>query len=81
MYPPTITGNTFLGADLWRQCNTAFGYLQSTGYCAEGVCTKLPVLVGETGSNMASQTDVQWLNDFADYLNAQVCRQQGGREI
>jgi hypothetical protein len=31
VYPPTITGATFLGADLWRQCDTAFGYLQSKG--------------------------------------------------
>lgn len=71
VYPPTITGNTFLGADLWSQCNTAFGYLMSTGFCDAGTCTQLPVLVGETGSSMAQATDVQWLHDFADYLNVQ----------
>lgn len=72
VYPPTITGATFLGADLWAQCNTAFGYLQSTGFCDAGVCTKLPVLVGETGSAMVAATDVQWLQDFAEYLSATV---------
>jgi hypothetical protein len=71
VYPPTITGNTFLGADLWSQCNTAFGYLQSQGFCQNGVCTQLPIVVGETGSNMKSATDVQWLQDFGDYMAAQ----------
>jgi hypothetical protein len=72
VYPPTITGNTFLGAELYGQCRTAFGYLQTTGYCTGGACTRWPVLVGETGSAMSNPTDVQWLNDFAEYVHARV---------
>lgn len=153
VYPPTITGATFLGKDLWEQSRTAFGYLQSPGYCGtpfvqaetvavdedeevtvatsafsfirkmlEGVgqllgsatatstttdssttsansttgsnstaeatkppaaapvapgtqkkgCTVFPVVIGETGSNMQSATDRYWLQDFADFINAEV---------
>ena len=30
VYPPTITHATFLGEQLWEQCNTSFGYLQAS---------------------------------------------------
>jgi hypothetical protein len=33
VYPPSITGATFLGKDLWDQSRVAFGYLQGPGYC------------------------------------------------
>lgn len=33
MYPPSITGATFLGNDLWEQSRVAFAYLQGPGYC------------------------------------------------
>lgn len=33
VYPPSITGATFLGNDLWEQSRTAFGYLQNPGFC------------------------------------------------
>ena len=39
VYPPTITGATFLGADLWNQCNTAFGYLQKQGAAPQATQT------------------------------------------
>jgi hypothetical protein len=35
-------------------------------------CTVFPVVIGETGSNFASATDRQWLQDFADYIMAVV---------
>ena len=165
VYPPSITGATFLGKDLWEQSRVAFGYLQNPGYCgspmlqtegsdtlatastastrmdlnlrrllslegfagesdsssssSSGVmtgtihkmrkmlegwgilraglsaaksspavpgnqqqqqqqqqhtagCTVFPVVIGETGSNFASATDRQWLQDFADYIMAAV---------
>lgn len=170
VYPPSITGATFLGKDLWEQSRTAFGYLQNPGYCggpmlqtkgedpaatastaatrlrrllsssdgslsgtgsilgstagrvrkmledwgiiraglssvrrvpavvedevqadaaaeeeqqadadavveqqqAAAACTVFPVVIGETGSNFASATDRQWLQDFADYIMASV---------
>ena len=72
MYPPTITGSTWLGTELWKQCTTAFGYLQTQGFCTTGKCTKFPVLVGETGSAYTDATDKTWLVDFADYVMARV---------
>jgi hypothetical protein len=82
LYPPTITGSTFLGAALWAQSNTAFAYLQQIGFCQpfgrsnrRVGCYPFPVLVGETGSAFKTSTDKQWLNDFADYMNGQVRRQ------
>jgi hypothetical protein len=33
VYPPSITGATFLAKDLWEQSRVAFGYLQGPGYC------------------------------------------------
>lgn len=87
VYPPSITGATFLGRDLWSQCQTAFGYLQSPGYCTDSAakpvtsqggtkntCAVFPVVIGETGSAFATDTDKQWLQDFADFLNAEVSR-------
>lgn len=86
VYPPSITGATFLGQDLWAQCQMAFGYLQGPGYCTESAaqpvtssqagpntCSVFPVVIGETGSAFATDTDKQWLQDFADFLNAEVC--------
>lgn len=74
VYPPSITMATFLGTALWDQCKTAFGYLQTQGYCPDGAsrCTKFPVLIGEVGSAFETTTDKQWLQDFADFLNAEV---------
>lgn len=77
-----------MGKDLWAQCQLAFGYLQGPGYCSEtaaqpvtnklatkNTCGVFPVVIGETGSAFATDTDKQWLTDFADFLNAEVSRQ------
>lgn len=72
VYPPSITMATFLGTALWEQCRASFGYLQTTGYCTSEGCTKFPVLIGEVGSAFETSTDKQWLQDFADFLNAEV---------
>lgn len=63
---------TFLGTTLWDQLRTAFGYLQTQGYCAGGQCKQFPVIIGEVGSALETDTDKQWLQDFADFINAQV---------
>jgi hypothetical protein len=31
-----------------------------------------PILIGETGSAFETSDDKQWLQDFADYMNAEV---------
>ena len=74
VYPPSITLATFLGTSLWDQCRTAFGYLQAPGFCppAGGACRRFPVVVGEVGSALHDDTDKQWLQDFADFVNAEV---------
>ncbi|KAF6263154.1 glycoside hydrolase superfamily [Scenedesmus sp. NREL 46B-D3] len=80
LYPPTITKSSWLGEALWKQSNTSFGYLQSTGYClANGWCLKFPVLVGETGSAFTEQDDKTWLIDFADFANARGGARQYNR--
>ncbi|KAI8472618.1 MAG: glycoside hydrolase superfamily [Monoraphidium minutum] len=72
VYPPTITHATFLGTTLWEQCRTSFGYLQEKGFCATpGECKVFPILIGETGSAMETAEDKQWLQDFADFINAE----------
>jgi hypothetical protein len=69
VYPPSITKAVFLGDTLWQQCDVAFGYLQTRGFCnARGKCKKFPVVIGETGSFMATEEDKQWLSDFADFV-------------
>eukprot|EP00878_Enallax_costatus_P023562 GHUV01025063.1.p1 GENE.GHUV01025063.1~~GHUV01025063.1.p1 ORF type:complete len:271 (+),score=63.78 GHUV01025063.1:645-1457(+) len=71
VYPPTITKATFLGDSLWQQCQIAFGYLQTRGYCdSNGKFRVFPVVIGETGSFMTDSKDNQWLLDFADFVNA-----------
>jgi hypothetical protein len=72
LYPPTITKSTFLGKSLWEQSVTAFAYLQNTGFCDGGTCTRFPVFIGETGSAFEDETDKQWLGDFADFVTAKV---------
>lgn len=79
VYPPTITKATFLGTALWEQCAAAFGYLQTRGYCHAGRCTTFPVLIGETGSFMKDAKDVQWLSDFAEFVQARVRARTGDR--
>jgi aryl-phospho-beta-D-glucosidase BglC (GH1 family) len=76
MYPPSITRATFLGTALWEQTRTAWGYLQERGYCtgvsgSGGRCTVFPIVMGETGSAYEEAEDKQWLNDFADFINAE----------
>eukprot|EP00879_Flechtneria_rotunda_P005895 GHRR01006201.1.p1 GENE.GHRR01006201.1~~GHRR01006201.1.p1 ORF type:complete len:485 (+),score=144.84 GHRR01006201.1:175-1629(+) len=73
VYPPSITKATFLGTELWEQQRIAFGYLQTKGYCPAGMdrCTKFPIVVSETGSAFETASDKQWLQDFADFLNAE----------
>jgi aryl-phospho-beta-D-glucosidase BglC (GH1 family) len=74
MYPPSITRATFLGTALWQQSRTAWGYLQERGYCENtpnGKCVVFPIVMGETGSAFESSEDKQWLNDFADFANAE----------
>lgn len=75
VYPPSITRATFLGTSLWEQCRTSFGYLQTTGYCPPGGggCIRFPIVVGEVGSAFETSEDKQWLQDFADFVNAEVC--------
>lgn len=72
VYPPSITMATFLGTSLWEQCRVSFGYLQSEGYCSPERCTRFPIVIGEVGSAFETATDKQWLQDFADFVNAEV---------
>ena len=80
VYPPTITHATFLGETLWEQCRASFGYLQTQGFCPEGgaACRVFPIHIGETGSAFEAEEDKQWLNDFADFINAKVWGDLGG---
>lgn len=64
--------STWLGKELWKQSQVSFAYLQSPGYCANSKCTTFPVLVGETGSAYKTDSDKQWLLDFADFAYARV---------
>jgi hypothetical protein len=63
---------TFLGTALWEQCRVSFGYLQSQGYCSSERCTRFPIVIGEVGSAFETASDKQWLQDFADFVNAEV---------
>jgi hypothetical protein len=63
---------TFLGTALWEQCRVSFGYLQSEGYCSSERCTRFPIVIGEVGSAFETASDKQWLQDFADFVNAEV---------
>lgn len=72
IYPPSITMSTFLGNALWEQSRIAFGYLQTQGYCSDGRCQTFPIMFGEVGSAFETQVDKQWLQDFADFCNAEV---------
>lgn len=74
LYPPSITKSTWLGANLWKQSNTSFAYLQYRGFCEAEHCTKFPIVIGEAGSALDStkQDDSVWLQDFANFVMAKV---------
>jgi hypothetical protein len=48
----------------------------ATGYNGH----RFPVLVGEVGSAFETAADKQWLQDFADFMNAEVCAEGDGGE-
>lgn len=50
VYPPSITGATFLAKDLWEQSRVAFGYLQAPGYCGT------PMAQTEADSTVSTQS-------------------------
>ena len=80
VYPPSITGATFLGTALWDQSRSAFGYLQAKGVCPDGrTCRRFPIVIGETGSALSTDVDKQWLRDFAQFVNAEVREVVGKR--
>lgn len=64
--------STWLGVDLWKQCQISFAYLMTQGFCSSGRCTTFPILVGETGSAYKTDSDKQWLQDFSDFVYARV---------
>lgn len=70
VYPPSVSGSRFndKGAALYKRLNDSFGYLIEPGYCV-GSCKKFPVAIGEFGSRFTNPEDVQFMEDFALYLN------------
>lgn len=70
IYPPSILKSVYLGKALWEQSEIAFGYLATKGYCAGGFCRKFPIVIGETGCAFDNKVDMQWLTDFAEFVNS-----------
>jgi len=65
---------------LFNRLSLSFGYLNKQGYCSHSNpsnCHRFPVIIGETGTNFASQADRQQMADFALYLNNQGAANDG----
>ncbi len=73
VYGPSVTNSpgSWAGPALFKVLDVTFGYLTRTGYCLDGDCQRFPVAIGEFGSRFLDPRDLQHLNDFALYLNAQ----------
>lgn len=48
-------------------------WLHAAGYNGR----RFPIVIGEVGSAFETVSDKQWLQDFADFINAEVSRSQG----
>ncbi|KAK9838511.1 hypothetical protein WJX81_004175 [Elliptochloris bilobata] len=68
VYPPSVSKATwgYTGPDLWRKMTTSFGYLNQRGYGGH----RFPVIIGETGSYLATGTDIASMQDIFQYLRA-----------
>lgn len=72
VYPPSVTHTSidYSGTGLWNRLSTSFGYLTQQGYCSgSNPCKIFPVAIGEFGSEFATSTDIQSMNDISSYLN------------
>jgi Cellulase (glycosyl hydrolase family 5) len=71
VYPPSVTNASanFSGTGLWNRLDQSFGYLTKTGYCNSQTCKLFPVAIGEFGSRFTDSRDLDFLKDFALYLN------------
>ena len=69
VYPPTVTKGKNLGSWLWQQLTKSFGYLNKGGFCSSsGACHKFPIIIGEFGSFWQDPDDLQWFQDFAQWV-------------
>lgn len=70
VYPPSVSGSRSNdnGAALYKRLNESFGYLIEPGYCV-GSCKKFPIAIGEFGSRFRDPEDIQFMHDFAKYMN------------
>jgi aryl-phospho-beta-D-glucosidase BglC (GH1 family) len=72
VYPPSVTRQDkgFTGHELAHRLSTSFGALgQNFGYCDGMNSHVFPIAIGEFGSNLADQKDIDCLNDLVDYFN------------
>lgn len=70
VYPPSVTGANpnDIGDVLNKRLSDSFGYLKQSGYC-KNTCKTFPIAIGEFGSRFTTQNDIQFMTDFAQYLN------------
>lgn len=80
LYGRTVTNNNATGAAEWAKLSESFGYLQQTGYCLNGTCQRMPVLVSEMGSTLTDPVEVQYFADVAEYMNAAGAANDGQHE-
>ncbi len=72
VYPPTVTNATadYYGTGLYKRLSNSFGNLAKTGYCITSTnCHRFPIAIGEFGSFFKDSRDLQFMRDFASYLN------------
>lgn len=67
VYPPSISKNTatYQGSALYAQLSGAWGYLNSEGYNGH----KFAIMIGETGSDLASALDLSFYPSLLNYIN------------
>ena len=71
VYPASVTFNEAgtTGSALFERLELSFGSKAKDGYCNDnGVCQRFPIAIGEFGSKMEEEKDLEMLNDFSTYL-------------
>jgi len=58
------------GKELFDKLAASWGRLSKDGYCVADYCHRFPVVIGEMGSTLADQQDVDYYGDVAAFAGA-----------
>lgn len=70
IYGPSITrsNSRYAGSDLYSAVSSSVGYLNKAGYCSGSNCHVFPIVMTETGSDLADPRDLVFFDSLTKYV-------------